>query len=239
MLKTTSIATLAVALSVSCAWADGVSLKDAPSAFSMGGVYFGGMVGYGWGTSTSYYNNDGEPCPDDDHPLSSNNPSGMMAGVTVGYNHRLSDKWVVGVEGDLAMSSISGEDGKYMGNWDPNNNDHHVWYSGWGSLFTLRARAGYEYNGILFYGTLGYAAVHSDEYILGDNADQTSDNRGWRTGWAAGVGVERQFTDRISGKIEYLHVGLTDKTGYGANGGAYMFENDLDMIRMGLNYKLK
>ncbi|MEJ2117443.1 MAG: hypothetical protein P8Y36_05865, partial [Alphaproteobacteria bacterium] len=95
-----------------------------------------------------------------------------------------------------------------------------------------------------FYGTAGLAAVQSNEYNKGDqgdNNDQGADNTGWRWGYVVGLGVERAFTDRLTGKIEYLHVGLTDNDGHGIkNGGAsvYKYENDLDVLRVGVNYKL-
>ena len=208
------------------------SLKDGAYGSMWDGLYFGASIGYGWGSSETYYNNDGEFYPDGDHPLASNDPSGGLAGLTVGYNHQFSDRWVAGVEGDLSIADISGDDHMYWG-------DGHYWYSGWNALFTLRGRVGYDLGGNLIYGTAGIATVDSNEYNIGDNANQSSDNTGWIWGWTAGIGVERQFTDRLSGKIEYLHVGMDDKSGYGDNGGAYEYENDLDLIRMGVNYKVR
>ena len=117
--------------------------------------------------------------------------------------------------------------------------------AGWLPSFSaLRARAGYELAGNLVYGTVGAAAVNSSEYNIGDqtgNDDQGSDNTGWRWGWVAGVGIERQFTERVSGKIEYLHVEMADNEGHGIkNDGRsnYTYENDLDLVRVGLNYKI-
>ena len=232
MLKTASVATLALALSVSGACADGLlSLKDAPATFGWGGMYLGGTLGYGWGSSKTYYNNNGKHYPDGDHPWSNNDPSGALAGVTIGYNFQASDRWVAGIEGDLSMADISGQDHMYWG-------DGHHWETGWGALFTLRGRVGYELGKNLIYATAGVATVDSNEYNIGDNADQSAGNTGWRWGWALGFGVERQFSDRLSGKVEYLHVGLGDKSGYGDNGGAYTYQNDHDLIRIGINYKI-
>lgn len=233
MLKFTSLTAVALVMSVSGAFADGMSLKDAPSAFGWGGLYFGGTIGYGWGSSETYYNNTARTySPDDDHPWTSNDPSGALAGVTVGYNHQINDKWVAGVEGDLSIADITGSDNM---NWG----DGHHWQTGWGSLATLRARVGYEYDPrTLIYATAGIAGVDSREYNIGDNADQSSDNSGWKTGWALGFGVERAFSDRLTGKIEYLHVGLPDNQGQGENDGGYTYVNDLDLLRVGVNYKV-
>ncbi len=239
MLKTASVATLALALTASGAWADGLlSLKDAPAAFGWGGMYLGGTLGYGWGSSDSTYGT-----PQNGHAGNNNHqdrvhddPDGLLGGITLGYNHQINDRWVIGVEGDLSMADISGAEHRKLGNdvgWD-----NHYWESGWGGLFTLRGRVGYDLSGNLLYLTAGLAAVDSNEYIHGDENDQASDNRGWRGGYVLGFGVERQFNERWSGKIEYLHVGLSDRHGTSLQGDPYTFENDLDVIRVGVNYKL-
>lgn len=230
MLKFSSLTAMALVLSVTAARADGImSFKDAPPAMSWGGMYIGGTVGYGWGSSEAWYD---EP---DDHPGHvTNDPSGGVIGVTIGYNHQINDRWVMGLEGDLSMSSISGDDNTCM--WDD-----HCWQTGWGGLFTLRGRVGYDLGGNLIYGTAGIAAVDSHEHINGDNADQSTNNGGWNWGWVVGLGVERQFNERWSGKIEYLHVGLGEDTGtLYANGNQvnYGFDQSLDLLRVGVNYKI-
>ena len=229
MLKYASLTTAALVLSVSGACADG---KYSPE-YNWVGLYLGGTIGYGLGSSETDYNNtQGKLTPDKNHPWTSNDPSGFLGGITLGYNYRVSDKWIAGVEGDLSMASISGKDNM---NWG----DGHHWQTGWGSLATLRGRVGYEYDQrTLIYGTAGLAAIDSSEYNIGDNANQSSDNRGWKWGWVAGFGVERAITDRWSAKAEYLHVGLPDNAGYGENDGGYIYRNSLDLVRVGVNYKL-
>ena len=240
MLKYASLTTAALVLSVSGACADG---KYSPE-YNWVGLYLGGTIGYGLGSSQTYFNNcDGQAkdCgffPDGAHPWTSNDPSGALAGITLGYNYRLNERWLAGVEGDISLADITGKDNMYWG-------DGHRWHTGWGGLLTLRGRVGYEYNSrTLIYGTAGIAAVNSDEYNVGDEVkqdDQGSDNTGWRWGWVAGVGVERAISDRWTGKIEYLHVDMADNEGHGikSNGkSTYAYVNDLDIIRVGVNYKL-
>ena len=233
MLKFASLTAVAVVLSASGAYADGTSWKDGPSSYNWVGLYLGGTLGYGLGSSVTDYNNtQGVQTPDGNHPWTHNDPSGVLAGVTIGYNYQVSNKWIAGLEGDLSVTDISGKDNMTWG-------DGHHWHTGWPGLATLRARVGYEYDPLtLIYGTAGVAAVASSEYNIGDNADQSSDNSGIRWGWVAGVGVERAFSDRWSGKIEYLHVGLADNCGFGANDGGYCYKNDLDLVRVGMNYKI-
>ncbi len=153
-----------------------------------------------------------------------------MIGVTAGYNWQLPYyNLVAGVEGDIAIGDISGDDGKRI-------YDGHFWYTGWGTMATLRGRLGYAMGQNLFYGTA--AAVDSDEYIIGNTVPESTDTTGWRGGWVVGLGVERQFTDRISGKVEYLHTDFGSNDGHDGNGEPYTFDNTLDMIRVGVNYKM-
>ena len=237
MLKFATLMAAAMALSASGVCADG--WNDGPSSFKWAGLYVGGTLGYGSGYSQTWFNNDGGSGPDGAHPYTNNDPSGFLGGLTVGYNWVASDKWVYGVEADISMADIKGKDNMYWG-------DGHHWHTGWDGMMTVRGRAGWEYDPrTLIYGTAGVAAVNSQEYNIGDqvaqNDDQSADNSGYRWGWVAGAGVERAFSDRWTGKIEYLHVGMTDNCGHGAkNNGAstYCYFNDLDVVRLGVNYKM-
>lgn len=238
MKKLGTMTAVALMMSVTAAYADGLSLKDAPADSGWGGMYLGGTIGYGWGSSDSTYGNpeNGYAGNDDHQDKVHDDPSGLLGGITLGYNHQLNGRWVIGVEGDLSMADISGADNRILDNsvgWDD-----HYWQSGWGALFTLRGRVGYDMNGNLMYVTAGVAAVDSNEYIHGDQNDQGSDNTGWRGGYVVGFGVERKFSERWSGKVEYLHIGLSDKHGTSIQGDPYTFENDLDVLRVGLNYKV-
>ena len=73
-----------------------------------------------WVARKTYFNNcnDGKPCgafPDGDHPWTSNDPSGALAGLTLGYNYRLNERWLAGVEGDISLADITGKDNMYWG----------------------------------------------------------------------------------------------------------------------------
>jgi outer membrane immunogenic protein len=229
MLKFGSLTALALVLPLSGAYADG----SAPRAYNWVGLYVGGTLGYGLGSSVTDYNNtQGQTQPDGNHPWTHNDPSGFLGGVTAGYNYRVGDRWIAGAEADISMADISGKDNMVWA-------DGHHWHTGWGSLATLRGRVGWEYDPVtLIYGTAGLAIMHSSEYNIGDNADQSSDNSGWKAGWVAGFGAERAFGDRWTGKVEYLHAGFPDNVGYGENGGGYIYKNSLDLVRVGANYKL-
>lgn len=202
------------------------SLKDGeeyPSLWE--GLYVGATLGYGWGTSESTLDRG------NNHGFDTNDPDGALLGATLGYNWRVGDRLIGGIEGDISIADISGEDHKDV-------YDTHLWETGWNSLVTLRGRLGYEIEKNLLYATAGLAAINSDEYIAGNNANETTDNTGWLGGWVIGLGIERQFSDRISGKIEYLHADFGENDGFTADDDPYFFDNDLDVIRIGLNYKI-
>jgi outer membrane immunogenic protein len=203
------------------------SLKDAPyssTTFAWTGVYGGVTAGYGWGEADTFLDRG------DNHGVASNSPGGGLIGLTAGYNWQWAPQWIVGIEGDFSYADIS-DRSKHL--WDG-----HYWTGGWNSLATLRGRVGYSFGSTLVYATGGFAALDSSEYIMGDNDnDQSTDGRGWRTGWVVGAGIEHAFTDRISGKIEYLHAGFEDLSTSDGNGNPAGFGADLDLIRVGLNYK--
>lgn len=212
------------------------SLKDVPYVqvpWSWNGFYGGLTLGYGSGSTTNYVSaNDNAP-----HGYASLSPDGVIGGSTIGYNYQISPNWVIGAEADLSLADISAT-GNGLRIYDG-----HYWTGGWDGLFTLRGRVGYAMGRALFYGTAGYAALHSNELIAGNNANESDSGRGWRSGWVAGGGVEYAFTDRITGKIEYLHAGFEDlsgQTGFAGNYAdqVYKLSSDVDIVRVGVNYKL-
>jgi outer membrane immunogenic protein len=206
-------------------------LKDLPyveTAWNWSGFYGGATVGYGFGTSDGYLQRNAN------HGEASNDPSGGLLGLTLGYNHQIAPQWIIGVEGDISFADITGEQNMQI--WDG-----HYWVGSWDAFSTLRGRLGYVMGATLLYGTGGLAALSSSESIHGDNGNQSTDAHGWRAGWVVGFGVEHAFTDRLSGKVEYLHAGFDDITGSTVEEGAprpYRFSSDLDLVRVGLNYKI-
>src|ERR1700712_410467 len=91
------------------------------------------------------------------------NSTGGLFGAQAGYNYQM-DHWVVGVETDIAYSSLS----------DVADLD-------W--LGKTTARVGYAFDNVLFYGRGGVA--YGDLKYANDSA--------WALGWTAGAGVEYGF----------------------------------------------
>ena len=93
---------------------------------------------------------------------------------------------------------------------------------------TVRGRAGYAMNNVLFYGTGGLA-------YGGGRVDFGPFNE-WQThfGWTAGAGVEVGLTPNWSAKAEYLYVRLNDR-GYVLTGVNNGFQSNV--FRLGVNYR--
>lgn len=208
----------------------GPSYVAIPSSWT--GFYGGLTAGYGWGTERNNLSANGV----DAGGLASNDPNGVLAGGTIGYNYQFLPSFLVGVEADLSWSNMEGKQNLQV-------YDGHYWQGGWDGLATVRGRAGYVLGKTLIYGTGGYAALHSNEQIVGDIQSESESVRGWRNGWVAGGGLERKFTDHLSAKVEYLHgefENLSGTTGFPGNMGDqnYQIKSDIDLVRIGLNYKL-
>jgi len=139
-------------------------------------------------------------------------PSGFAGGVQAGYNWQ-NGPWVFGVEGDIQATGAEDT----FAPWKFSN----PWFG------TVRGRAGYAFNNILFYGTGGLAFGELRGETFGLSESHTT------AGWTAGVGAEFGLTQNWSAKIEYLYVDLASSpfTITGASNG-YRFGT----VRAGVNY---
>jgi outer membrane immunogenic protein len=166
----------------------------------------------------------------DNHGSASNELSGAALAITLGYNWRLSTTMLAGIEADLGAMDLTGDDRVIF--------DGHVWKAQFGPLWTtLRGRLGVTFGNLLVYGTAGLALMSVDETGYGDAAGQTAWNRSVRSGWVAGIGGEYAFSPRWSAKLEYLHMDYGTYKGLSENQEAYSFENRVDLVRIGLNYR--
>jgi outer membrane immunogenic protein len=140
-------------------------------------------------------------------------PNGIEGGVQGGYNFQYG-QWVFGGEVDL---QLSGATDKFAA-WKFSN----PWFG------TVRGRAGYAMNNILFYGTAGLAFGGLNGQIF------TLSESHITAGWTVGLGAEVGITQNLSAKLEYLYVNLAEtpftltavQNGYGFN-----------VVRLGVNYR--
>jgi len=143
---------------------------------------------------------------------SSIDPSGIAGGGQVGYNWQ-SGQFVLGGEADIQASAADDT----FAPWKFSN----PWFG------TLRGRAGYAMNNILFYGTVGMAYGELSGTRSGLDENKTL------VGWTAGAGMEVGLTPKWSAKMEYLYMDLGDRayTITGVNNGLTS-----NMLRLGINY---
>lgn len=142
-------------------------------------------------------------------------PSGFVGGVQAGYNWQ-SGAFVFGLEGDIQATGAE----ETFAPWKFSN----PWFG------TVRGRAGYALNNILFFGTGGLAFGELRATTFGVSESHT--NAGWTLGAGAEVGLG--FAPNWSAKVEYLYVDLANSNFVitGASNG-YRF----GLIRAGVNYR--
>lgn len=143
---------------------------------------------------------------------SATRPSGLVGGLQAGYQWQ-SQQFVFGGETDI---QISGADDtaapfKFANPW----------------FGTLRGRAGYAMNNILFYATLGlaYGGIRADNMALSES--KTS------MGWTAGAGVEVGLTPNWTAKAEYLYIDLSSRAFSVTRQNNGISSN---VLRFGVNY---
>lgn len=199
------------------------------------------------------------------------NANGGLGGGQVGYDWQFSGRGVVGVEADIAAASLKSSAstplmlfGTQPATFDVSRNID--WFG------TVRGRVGFLASpDLLIFATGGFAygrVSESASVSLPPGASNSIGNFGYAfacgptyglgscfagsssriaTGWTAGIGGEKRFTQNISLKVEYLHVDLGSSS-YPVVGSLYAgtpftpsFLNarssaTIDLLRAGLNY---
>jgi outer membrane immunogenic protein len=199
-----------------------------PPAFSWTSFYLGANGGGGWG-QTSHTT---DPTAVLSFSTGNFNTTGGVAGGTFGYNYQ-TGAWVLGAETDLDWAGIQG-----TATITPiiaglpatfSRSSQLMW------LDTARARVGWAYDRVLFYGTAGAAfggVQATREVSIAAFAPAASDTE-TGFGWTAGGGIEWAFLYNLSAKIEYLYVDLGSQT--------HLLDDSVkfnaNIVRAGLNVK--
>jgi outer membrane immunogenic protein len=257
-MKRILIVAVAMLFAASRASAADLPVPPAPAYYPVSAVYDwgGGYVGIngGYAFGQSEWGSD----PFNPSHLSSTgnfNVNGGLVGVTAGVSGQWG-AWVFGVEGDFDWQGLSGSSssafctsiflspavGSLPGGLSCRTQ------SNW--MGTLRARAGYAWDRVLVYGTVGGAGANVQAGLNGLPAQTDVE-----FGWTAGGGLEWAFADNWTAKVEYLFVGLSGKApcnhgyscgydvlgaatpppnGQNANNTVTLNEN---IIRVGVNFK--
>jgi outer membrane immunogenic protein len=156
------------------------------------------------------------------------NPTGALAGGTIGYNLQWSS-WVFGIEGDFDASWVKGTDttaGTFCGG-GTGCEFKNRWFA------TGRGRVGYAFNHVLPYFTGGLA--FGDERLTAPTGLSESNTR---VGATIGGGLEYAFMGPWSAKIEYLYADLGKWTCSAATcGAATDVTYKTNIVRGGINYR--
>ena len=215
--------------------APAVYVPTVAPVYNWGGIYWGINGGYAFGTSewTDPANFSGTGS------TGNFDLSGAVVGPTLGVNFQ-TDAFVFGIEGDFDGSWLDGKSSTtFCANVGFGSAGQCETKNTW--LGTLRARAGYAADRVLFYGTAGGAFGNIES---GVNGLQTQS----KVGWTAGAGIEAAMTDNWTVRLEYLFVDLQNGTcnttincGLDAGGVAAndAVKFDASLIRLGLVYKFR
>jgi outer membrane immunogenic protein len=198
--------------------------------YNWAGVYLGINGGWGWGNGKFTFT-------DTAHPTgfsSTANDNGGVVGGTLGVNFQ-TGAFVFGAEGDWDYSAINTGTTLTICNATGTCQTGNNW------LATLRGRAGYAADRVLFYATAGGAFANMQTVFGGVTTTHE------QAGWTAGAGIEWAFADNWTAKVEYLFVDIgsgsvncVNPVCTGLNGGnpipisASLTEN---IVRAGVNFK--
>ena len=145
---------------------------------------------------------------------------GAIGGVFGGVNAQGGPNFVGGAEADATLSSLSGttvQGGRgYRSDSD------------WNA--TIRGRVGTAVGRYMPYVTGGVAFADTSVSTRGGSDSEA------KLGWAAGGGVEGMLTDRISGRVEYMYLGIGSSK-LKAGGRQVTVEPTTNMLRAGAAYK--
>lgn len=185
----------------------------APPAFTWTGFYAGLNAGYNWGTTSGAAGQ------------AFSGPSGSVAGATVGYNYQIG-QIVVGAEADWDIDGARSS--RVFGAVNGVNSLSNV--------ASLRARLGFAADRALVYATGGYAGGTLSGSLLDPAAVPTYyTTSAWRNGYSLGAGIEYAFTDKVSGKAEYIFNSLASQTVFAPPRLTTLGVNE-STVRAGVNY---
>jgi outer membrane immunogenic protein len=216
---------------------------------SWAGLYVGLAGGYAWGSThqgwtSSTYRGLGTSVGDVDESLRAN---GGLIGATLGYNWQI-DRVVLGLEADMSYASLKSRgSAPDAGIWSAGDSALQTWSTELTWLSTLRGRIGFTYDRFLVYGTGGLAIAGATDrteltYNDGAGGGLSASARDSKThlGWALGAGIEAALTEKLTAKLEYLHVDLGSQT-YRSDLRLILIQADArftaDLVRAGLNYR--
>ena len=140
-------------------------------------------------------------------------PSGIGGGGQAGYIWQ-AGTFVFGGETDLQASGAEDKFASYKFS--------NPWFG------SVRGRAGFAMNNLLFYATAGLSYGDLQVQVAGAGESRS------RLGWTAGAGMEVGLTPKWSAKAEYLFMDLSDRA-FVLTNASNGFESN--QLRVGVNYR--
>jgi high affinity Mn2+ porin len=205
------------------------ALADPPPAMPEG-AYFGGHVGYLFGTASASLAD----------PLGVATFGGSSAigtlsgGVQAGYEHYFPSRWLLGVELDATFTDFM----DFTQILSQRNSNAGSANEQLGYLATFRGRVGYDMGGWTPFLTGGLALAtmrNSRTDFTTANEDATSNNL--HLGYSVGGGVDYALDSRRSARLQYLYTHLGSTSYWFASTPAqYTSSYDLHRVEVGLNY---
>jgi len=200
------------------------------------GFYFGGHVGYAFGTSSYLTNPPGLPAAGQVglYGQDVNGEFGpLTGGLQAGYNHVTPSGLMLGVEADFSFpdQTISNLPIAFSAAGPSVINDKIEIFG------SLRGRIGYAFDDWLIYGTGGFA-YDRDLATSTDSFGNVDSVYFWRPGWTVGGGVEVRLTPDWSAKLEYAFSDFARAGVYFPIAGEHYNSNlTLQTVQLGLNYR--
>ncbi|MFZ5671572.1 MAG: outer membrane protein [Pseudomonadota bacterium] len=221
-----------------------------PAAYDWSGPYLGLQAGYGWGendirnetlppdtTNETLQRGGSDPLVTDPSRDGSIKLGDFIGGLHAGYSWQ-SDSLVLGAEGDIEYSGLSGDTRYYLAPPEEGFTPAGKIEQDINWLGSLRVRAGLAFDRALVYATGGLAVGDIDMKVT--NTDEHSvDATETAWGWTIGGGFEFALTDAVSARIEYRYTDLAG-TDVGSPieklGEKVEFDNDFHAVRAGLSW---
>lgn len=238
-LLASTVLTTSTTILAGAAWAAPLS---AAAPYSWTGCFVGFNVG---GASTSIRQSAVVPSvvslPSSPYDFTGQEGS-FTGGGQIGCNWQVYPKWVIGFESDI--NALNANRNVTFGGENTIRGSQTTSLRWVG---TFRGRFGYVWDRLFLYGTGGIAFGKVDSSVSASDTPSVfaGSYSAVRAGWAAGGGIEYAFTDKISGKVEYIHFDLgnanyTVSSPPGAGSPASWITTARvygDIVRVGLNFK--
>ena len=189
-----------------------------PLTYNWSGFYVGGHLGVGWADGGS---------------------SGFLGGGQVGFNYQFNPQWVLGIEADIAGTTIKDRvNASFVFPSAPGFPPMVATTGASASLdwvSTFAAKFGYAFDRWLIYGKAGGAWAHATANISssvivpgvgGVGAGGTIDRS--VSGWMLGVGTEYALWDGWTAKLEYNMIDF---------GNDVIADDKLHVFKAGFNYR--